>query len=432
MAYETQMQDHFLDMEASSETDQMLETSTAPARSRSVTRITMLGGIVLGVVLACTVAALVVTRPRETAGNAHKVIGLNSWASILGSDALNSFESAQAIASTTQAPQAAAAAVAAAVTQAPQVAAAVVAAATQAPQAAAAAVAAAVTQAPEAAATTTGQQVADILSSVGYSTATAATNTGAPAAVVGSAAAPMNVSGAGTDLSSLAEQFKHEAASFPDDSQQYTQLMSIYTMLTTKIQTASATAAPATAATVVVVAAASTTTADPQASPLAPHETMNDGNECPDDEEEVAKVCYKKCSDLTGGAYPIRKSPFSCCAAEPCSLSNTKTHMGMCFGFDVAGDSESATAGKCPTSPGACLTDEEEFANMCYKKCTTLTNGAYPHRSAAASCCKTTGLACMLPSNSLTDASYTSGGGAGDGNSGTPAEGHVPMTGLTR
>lgn len=403
MAYETQMQDHFLDMEASSETDQMLETSTAPARSRSVTRITMLGGIVLGVVLACTVAALVVTRPRETAGNAHKVIGLNSWASILGSDALNSFESAQAIASTTQAPQAAAAAVAAAVTQAP-----------------------------EAAATTTGQQVADILSSVGYSTATAATNTGAPAAVVGSAAAPMNVSGAGTDLSSLAEQFKHEAASFPDDSQQYTQLMSIYTMLTTKIQTASATAAPATAATVVVVAAASTTTADPQASPLAPHETMNDGNECPDDEEEVAKVCYKKCSDLTGGAYPIRKSPFSCCAAEPCSLSNTKTHMGMCFGFDVAGDSESATAGKCPTSPGACLTDEEEFANMCYKKCTTLTNGAYPHRSAAASCCKTTGLACMLPSNSLTDASYTSGGGAGDGNSGTPAEGHVPMTGLTR
>jgi len=418
MAYETQMQDHFLDMEASSETDQMLETSTIPPRSRSVTRITMLGGIVLGVVLACTVAALVLTRPRGTAGNADKVIGLaDSWASILGGDALNSFESAQATASTTQAPQVAAAAVAAA---------------TQAPQAAAAAVAAAVTQAPEAAATTTGQQVADILSSVGYSTATAATNTAAPAAVVGSAAAPVNVSGAGTDLSSLAEQFKSQAASFPEDSQQYKQLMSIHTMLNTKIQSASATAAPGTAATAVVVAAASTTTADPQASPLAPHETMNDGNECPDDEEEVAKVCYKKCSDLTGGAYPIRKSPFSCCAAEPCSLSNTQTHMGMCFGFDVAGDSESATAGKCPTSPGACLTDEEEFANMCYKKCTTLTNGAYPHRSAAASCCKTTGLACLLPGNSLTDASYANGGGAGDGNSGTPAEGHAPMTGLTR
>jgi len=342
MAYETQMQDHFLDMEASSETDQMLETSTPPARSRSVTRITMLGGIVLGVVLACTVAALVLTRPRGTAGNTDKVIGLaqGSWDSILGGAALNSFESAKDAASTTQAPQAAAAAVAAA-TQAPQAAAAAVAAATQAPQAAAAAVAAA----PAAAATATGQQVADILSSVGYSTATAATTTVAPAAVVGAAAVSVDVSGAGTDLSSLAAQFKQEAASFPEDSQQYKQLMSIQTMLNTKIQAASATAAPATAATVVVVAAASTTTADPQASPLAPQETMNDGNECPDDEEEVAKVCYKKCSDLTGGAYPIRKNPFSCCAAEPCSLSNTQTHMGMCFGFDVAGDSESATAG---------------------------------------------------------------------------------------
>lgn len=415
MAYETQMQDHFLDMEASSETDQMLETSTPPARSRSVTRITMLGGIVLGVVLACTVAALVLTRPRGTAGNTDKVIGLaqGSWASILGGAALNSFESAKSAASATQAPQAAAATVAA-VTQAPQVA------------------AAAVAAAPAAAATATGQQVSDILSSVGYSTATAATTTVAPAAVVGAAAVSVDVSGAGTDLSSLAAQFKQEAASFPEDSQQYKQLMSIQTMLNTKIQAASATAAPATAATVVVVAAASTTTADPQASPLAPQETMNDGNECPDDEEEVAKVCYKKCSDLTGGAYPIRKNPFSCCAAEPCSLSNTQTHMGMCFGFDVAGDSESATAGKCPTSPGACLTDEEEFADMCYKKCSTLTNGAYPHRSAAASCCKTTGLACMLPSNSQTDASYTAGGGAGDGNSGTPAQGHMPMTGLTR
>jgi len=171
------------------------------------------------------------------------------------------------------------------------------------------------------------------------------------------------------------------------------------------------------------------TTDNPARSPLAPKEAVGDGNACQDDEEMDSGTCYKKCSDLTGGSHPIRTSAFSCCASKPCTFSNTWTHMGMCFGYDVAADSH---PGKCPHTPGACLTDEDDFNNMCYKKCSLLTNGGYPNRVAAATCCKKTGWECFLINNIKTDASFASGGGAGDGNSGTPAAGHPPLTGLTR
>eukprot|EP00930_Biecheleria_cincta_P015383 TRINITY_DN1285_c0_g1_i1.p1 TRINITY_DN1285_c0_g1~~TRINITY_DN1285_c0_g1_i1.p1 ORF type:complete len:486 (-),score=104.37 TRINITY_DN1285_c0_g1_i1:165-1622(-) len=249
----------------------------------------------------------------------------------------------------------------------------------------------------------------------------------APAAV---AVPPIQPGLSSSNLQNIALQLQQEASGLDKNSDKYKQLMNISKMLSTVPATA-ASQAPATAAAAAAVAAAESaaTTMSPIHSELAPKMSIGDGNPCPDDEESSAGLCFKKCSDLTGGTHPIRTSAFSCCRAKPCSISNTQTHMGMCWGFDVAADSQSS---KCPQPPGACLTDEDSFDDMCYKKCSDLTNGAYPHRVAAATCCKTTGWGCWLLSNLKTDTLFTQGGGAGDGNSGTPAEGHPPFVALTR
>lgn len=229
----------------------------------------------------------------------------------------------------------------------------------------------------------------------------------------------------------LASKFQSEAASFGTNSQKYKQLMSISGMLMQAADKVPA-AAPATSATSPAVPAApapagGNTKVDPNLmnSPLVPKETIGDGNKCPDDEEMVMGVCYKKCTDLTGGSHPIRTSPFTCCASKPCSLGNTWSHVGFCSGFDVAGDAEDK--GGCPSSPGACLTNEEEFNGMCYRKCSDITNGKATNRVAAMSCCKTRGLACLLFTNLITDAAFAKGGGSGDGNEATPSQGHPPL-----
>merc|ERR1719444_559187 len=90
----------------------------------------------------------------------------------------------------------------------------------------------------------------------------------------------------------------------------------------------------------------------------------------------------------------------------------------ICNGYDVSGD------GSCPHKPGACLADEELHVGVCYKKCNLLTAGEYPHRTAAATCCKTTGLSCFFPSNSHSSKSFTVGGGKGDLDPATPANIH--------
>jgi len=112
---------------------------------------------------------------------------------------------------------------------------------------------------------------------------------------------------------------------------------------------------------------------------------------------------------LTGGMDPIRTSPWTCCSKEPCTI-NQKLDIGLqvaCTGFAVAGDGSS-----CPHLPGACLPSEELLLGVCYKKCRLLTNHAYPHRVAAATCCKSSGLSCMLfPWYRYTSAEFASGGG---------------------
>merc|ERR1712039_942702 len=93
----------------------------------------------------------------------------------------------------------------------------------------------------------------------------------------------------------------------------------------------------------------------------------------------------------------------------------------------------------CPHKPGACLTDEELFGGMCYASCNLLTSGKYPHRVAAATCCKTNDASCLfadgakdgLDGQSNTSATYNVGGGCGDGSSFTHCSPHPPQQALT-
>jgi len=161
---------------------------------------------------------------------------------------------------------------------------------------------------------------------------------------------------------------------------------------------------------------------------LAPNMSLSDGNPCRDDEEllNTTKLCYKKCSLLTDGKYPIRTTPWSCCSKRPC-LFNQRKDLGVCSGFSIAGGMGSA----CPHAPGACLTNEELLGGNCYKKCGLLTGGLYPTRVGPASCCKVSGFRCWFPTNTRTTPEFNVGGGVGDGHDSTPASMHKPMPELT-
>jgi len=175
---------------------------------------------------------------------------------------------------------------------------------------------------------------------------------------------------------------------------------------------------------------------------LAPHENLHDSNPCADDEEQFEGLCYSKCSILTGGMKPVR------CAAHICepldSSGQNKCHLSAdainailsspslmpCQGFDVAGAKEGAK--RCPHSPGSCMKDEELYLGTCFKKCSMLTNGVFPHRKAFATCCKATSLfQCLMPGYSKTDEAFTEGGGFGDHDPNTPNKAHAPMQSLT-
>lgn len=182
-----------------------------------------------------------------------------------------------------------------------------------------------------------------------------------------------------------------------------------------------------------VDATTTTSTAQPPEQPklegnLKPKETMNDGNVCGDTEELFDGLCYRKCSLLTNGASPIRTSAWTCCESTPCDFRKVHKAEGipvMCNGYGVGGN------GSCPHKPGACLNDEELHLGVCYKKCELLTGGKFPHRSAAATCCKSTGISCFFPSNVQMSKNFAVGGGKGDNDPVTPATIHAPMVSLT-
>jgi len=162
----------------------------------------------------------------------------------------------------------------------------------------------------------------------------------------------------------------------------------------------------------------------------APSGNLHDGNVCREDEELFEGLCYKQCRLLTGGLYPVRTSSWSCWAGGNTSMI-WKEKVGSkipipCHDFDVAGDS---MGGGCPHSPGSCLENEEIHLNVCYKKCSILTKGEYPHRVAAATCCKERGIGCLW--KSITRPGFRVGGGKKSSNSSTPAGMHLPMKRLT-
>jgi len=158
----------------------------------------------------------------------------------------------------------------------------------------------------------------------------------------------------------------------------------------------------------------------------APSEDMNDGNKCEDDEEELAGLCYKKCSLLTNNARPVRISAFSCARSKGFTdvLAADVGTMLPCQGYDISGDQ---AGNGCPHKHGACLTDEEISLGKCYKKCSVLTNGEYSFRTSATTCCKTHSyLQCMSPGNSKLSTNYNVGGGQG-----SDASSHAPETKFT-
>jgi len=172
----------------------------------------------------------------------------------------------------------------------------------------------------------------------------------------------------------------------------------------------------------------------------APKENLNDGNVCNDDEEEHGALCYAKCSQLAGPAYPHRQSAWTCCNAAQCpfmSLSCCKHDYGMCSGYSIAGMQEGNAI--CPHAPGGCLNDEELFLGMCYMKCSLLTGGLNPYRAEIDGCCKSTGAYCLAEEGAkdglngmlITNSTFAVGGGCADSNAGTPCQPHPPLTAVT-
>jgi len=220
------------------------------------------------------------------------------------------------------------------------------------------------------------------------------------------------------NLSALAEEFLAEAHNYNSTSLDRKSMINIAQMLKKAENRFSK----------VPVLSNTTQHASLGESPLVPEEPLHDGNKCPDDEEEYPQAggtCFKKCSALTGGTYPIRSTAFSCCKSEPCGVSNSKIHLSFCGGFDVAGDTE---GNGCPSSEGACLKDEELLGGICYKKCSSFEGGdVYYHRVAPNICCRTSGMRCLLPSYFKFSAKFAEGGGVGDSNSATPGFPHAPI-----
>eukprot|EP00440_Ansanella_granifera_P032796 gb/GFBE01035582.1/.p1 GENE.gb/GFBE01035582.1/~~gb/GFBE01035582.1/.p1 ORF type:complete len:309 (+),score=84.37 gb/GFBE01035582.1/:1-927(+) len=146
--------------------------------------------------------------------------------------------------------------------------------------------------------------------------------------------------------------------------------------------------------------------------PLAVQENLNDGNTCEDDEEVFMGLCYKQCKILTNGAHPVRISSFGCAKSKSLGdiFGSQMESLIPCQGFDISGDE---AGNGCPHDEGACLADEEISLGKCYKKCSALTDGMYPHRTTATTCCKSEGVMdCFNPANVKFNPSFSVGGGS--------------------
>eukprot|EP00913_Durusdinium_trenchii_P004907 g4554.t1 len=131
------------------------------------------------------------------------------------------------------------------------------------------------------------------------------------------------------------------------------------------------------------------------------------------EEELLGDLCYKKCSLLTNGEAPVRLSAFSCGKSRGFQ-DFFKSKVGLlvpCEGYDVSGDD----AGHgCPHKVGTCLVNEEFSLGKCYKRCDQLTDGQFPYRTSADTCCKSKDLIeCIEPYRSKFSTAFNVGGGQG-------------------
>lgn len=176
-------------------------------------------------------------------------------------------------------------------------------------------------------------------------------------------------------------------------------------------QSSQAAPAPAPAVASTTVSQSSQVVPSETSSLNRPEENLNDGNKCADDEESLGELCYQKCSILTNGAAPVRISAFGCAKSNSFGdvIGEKIASLVPCQGYDVAGKAE---GNGCPHNLGGCLNDEELSLGKCYKKCSTLTNGQYPHRTTMSTCCKTINfIECFNPANFKMDFKYAVGGG---------------------
>mmetsp|Transcript_33669 Transcript_33669/g.85707 ORF Transcript_33669/g.85707 Transcript_33669/m.85707 type:complete len:471 (+) Transcript_33669:64-1476(+) len=116
------------------------------------------------------------------------------------------------------------------------------------------------------------------------------------------------------------------------------------------------------------------------------------GQACEKDEELYAGLCYKRCTIMTNGQYPIRTSTWTCCSNQPCGFSNQKGSVGtalVCDGFGIGGSGAVSPYGNvsCPSKPKACNSTQDEIFGVCYASCSSLTNGTFPHRLTSMTCC---------------------------------------------
>lgn len=153
------------------------------------------------------------------------------------------------------------------------------------------------------------------------------------------------------------------------------------------------------------------------------HQRQDKINDCFENEELFGGLCYLKCSLLTNGTHPVRSSGWTCCRELPCPFEMPAHDVGICSGYSVAGDGMS-----CPRPPGFCLTNEEKFLGLCYKKCSIITNGEFPYRITPVTCCETKGIKCLHPKRTSWNFAHATGGGENDDDPLTPARPHVPIT----
>lgn len=151
-------------------------------------------------------------------------------------------------------------------------------------------------------------------------------------------------------------------------------------------------------------------------------QNMHDGNPCGDEEELLAGLCYTKCSILLENADAKRIAPTICCDSPDQCYMPDHLHMSYipCEGYDVGSQDGGHD---CPHSPGLCLPDEDQYANMCFKSCRVLTNYEYPHRLSGVTCCKEKSLlSCLVPWNDKTSPAFDVGGGVGSEGAPHPPE----------